>query len=418
MRQNLKIEYIAPEVLIPYIQNAKLHPPEQVAQIKASINEFGFLDPIAVDGKNGIIAGHGRLLAALELELTEIPIIRIDSLSKARKMAYMLAHNKLTMNSGFNTDVLALELQALQEDDFDLSLTGFDQAEIDDILREFEAEQNQPEPDVLDEEIQPAKVVFSQPGDLYEIGEHRVICGDSTDAHIVEAVMGERKPNLMITDPPYGVEYDPEWRNKAARNSKGIGNRALGAAAVGQVLNDDKADWRDAWALFPGNIAYVWHAAGPLAGAVVASLEACAFIIRNQIIWAKNTFTIGRGDYHWQHEPCWYAVRNKGDWTGDRKQTTVWNIDKPLKSETGHSTQKPVECMARPMRNHGKPGDWVYDPFGGSGSTMVAAQTEGRKAILVELNPAYVDIIVRRMHKHFPRLPITRNGEAFDVPTE
>ena len=201
----------------------------------------------------------------------------------------------------------------------------------------------------------------------------------------------------MVTDPPYGVEYDPEWRNKAIM-IKGERRVAHGGRALGKVSNDERSDWSKAWTLFPGNIAYVWHAARH-AAVVQSSLEVCGFSIRNQIIWAKSQMVIGRGDYHWQHEPCWYAVKGKGHWTGDRSQTTLWEIDKPMKSESGHSTQKPVECMQRPMLNNSVRGDLVYDPFLGSGTTVIAAEITGRRCLGLEINAAYCDVIVQRWEK-------------------
>lgn len=191
----------------------------------------------------------------------------------------------------------------------------------------------------------------------------RIICGDSTKAEDVEKVLNGVKPHLMVTDPPYGVVYDAEWRNKALRAD----GSPVGASATGKVLNDDKADWTESWVLFPGEVAYIWHA-GRHASEVQRSLEAAGFAMRCQIIWAKNNIAIGRGDYHWQHEPCWYAVREKGKghWCGARDQSTLWKIDKPQKSETGHSTQKPIECMRRPIVNNSSPGQAVYEPFSGS----------------------------------------------------
>jgi DNA modification methylase len=191
----------------------------------------------------------------------------------------------------------------------------------------------------------------------------------------------------MVTDPPYGVEYDPEWRHRAGVNN---------SKRIGKVSNDERADWREAWALFPGDIAYIWH--GALHAVTVAnSLEACGFTIRAQIIWAKERLVIGRGDYHWQHEPAWYAVRDKGHWMGDRKQTTLWSISSRLQdSETVHGTQKPVECMRRPMINNSQIGDVIYDPFLGSGTTLIAAASTKRICLGMEIDPAYVDVMVRR----------------------
>jgi len=209
----------------------------------------------------------------------------------------------------------------------------------------------------------------------------------------VEQLLGDVKPHLMVTDPPYGVEYDPDWRNHVILAS----GKPMGASAIGTVTNDNRADWREAWELFPGDVAYVWHG-GLKAGVVAESLEIAGLKIRAQIIWAKNRIVPGRSDYHWGHEPCWYAVREKktGHWSGSRKHSTVWNIDKPMKSETGHSTQKPVECMRRPILNNSSPGQAVYDPFLGSGTTIIAAETEGRHCYGLEISPEYCDIIINR----------------------
>ena len=218
---------------------------------------------------------------------------------------------------------------------------------------------------------------------------HRIICGDSTSADTVAALLGDVKPHLMVTDPPYGVEYDASWREEAGASGSGT--------AKGKVLNDDRADWREAWALFPGDVAYVWHA-DKFSPVVAESLEVNGLQMRNMIIWAKSSLVMSRGDYHSQHEPCWYAVRKgkKGHFDGGRKQTTLWQIDKPRKSETGHSTQKPVECMKRPIENNSSPGQAVYEPFSGSGTTIIAGEMTGRHIYAIELNPAYVDVAVKR----------------------
>jgi DNA modification methylase len=227
----------------------------------------------------------------------------------------------------------------------------------------------------------------SKAGDLWLLGRHRLLCGDSTDQQTVSRVLGSVKPTLLVTDQPYGVEYDPEWRKRAGVNNS---NR------MGKVRNDDRADWREAWALFPGDVAYVWH--GALHASTVAdSLESCGFEIRSQIVWAKPSLVMGRGHYHWQHEPCWYAVRGTGHWNGDRKQSTLWHIEnRNQDAETIHSTQKPVECMRRPIVNNSSPGQAVYEPFSGSGTTIIACEKEARIALAVELEPAYVDVAVTR----------------------
>ena len=223
----------------------------------------------------------------------------------------------------------------------------------------------------------------------FEPTQHRIACGDATDADTVAKLLDGAKPALMVTDPPYGVEYDPGWRQRL-----GV---SMNREKMGKVLNDDRADWREAWALFPGDVAYVWHA-GLFASTVQQSLEAVGFVCRSQIIWAKDRFALSRGDYHWQHEPCWYAVRkgSVGHWNGDRAQGTVWNIKAREDGGHGHGTQKPLECMRRPILNNSAPGQAVYEPFSGSGTTLIAAESSGRTCYAIELNPAYVDVAVIR----------------------
>jgi DNA modification methylase len=231
------------------------------------------------------------------------------------------------------------------------------------------------------------------------------LCGDSTDPQAVAAVLWQDKPLLMVTDPPYGVQYDPGWRHQAGINH---------SSRRGKVRNDETADWSAAWELFPGDIAYVWH--GALHATTVAdSLKQKGFAIRAQIVWAKERLVIGRGDYHWQHEPCWYAVRNKGHWTGDRKQTTLWSIPSGGQdTDTVHGTQKPVECMRRPLLNNSNSGDPVYDPFLGSGTTLIAAEATGRVCLCLELEPLYVDVAVRRWQAFTGREAIlAEDGKSF-----
>jgi len=374
--------------LIPYARNSRTHSAQQVDKIAASIREFGFLNPIIVDGSNGIVAGHGRVLAAQKLGLTQLPVIEASHLTEAQKRAYVIADNRLALDAGWDNDMLKVELSDLKAGGFDLTLTGFELDELDGLLAD--PTEGLTDPDAVPEV--PA-VPVSVEGDVWVMGKHRIACGSSTDAHTVEAVLAGVKPHLMVTDPPYGVEYDADWRNKAVRKD----GMASDGRATGKVMNDDKADWSEAWALFPGDVAYVWHA-GLFAGVVADSLTACGFKLRSQIIWAKSNFAIGRGDYHWHHEPCWYAVKGKatGHYTGDRKQTTLWQIAKPAKSETGHSTQKPIECMKRPIENNSNAGQAVYEPFSGSGTTIIAGEMTGRCVYAIELNPAYVDVAVKR----------------------
>jgi DNA modification methylase len=382
-----RVERRAIGALVPYARNARTHSDAQVAQIAASIREWGWTTPVLIDGDGILIAGHGRVLAAQQLGILEVPVMVASGWSKAQIAAYRLADNKLALNAGWDSELLRLELGELDLGGFDLALTGFGSDELAGLLGSTEG---LTDPDDVPE-VQEAAVTVA--GDVWLLGRHRLLCGDSTDADAVAAVLaGVVRPHLMVTDPPYGVEYDANWRNVAKR----AGGKAFGAFAVGKVENDTRIDWSEAWALFPGDVAYVWHA-GVFAAAVADSLTSNGFEIRSQIIWAKNSHTISRGHYHWQHEPCWYAVRENatGHWVGDRSQMTLWPIDKH-KSETGHSTQKPVECMKRPIENNSSPGQAVYEPFSGSGTTIIAAEMTGRCAYAIEISPQYCDVAVRR----------------------
>ena len=369
--------------LIPYARNARTHSPAQVAQIAASMREWGWTNPILVDEAGTIIAGHGRVAAARQLGWTEAPVMFARGWSEAQRRAYVIADNKLALNAGWDEDLLRLELQDLAGLGAGLSLLGFSENEL------AQAMNGDIRQGLTDEDAAPPlpDTPVSRPGDTWLLGAHRVRCGNATSAEDVGFLLDGNWPLLMVTDPPYGVAYDPAWRHRLGVNA---------SKRTGKVLNDDRADWREAWALFPGDVAYVWH--GALHATTVAeSLVAAGFAIRSQIIWAKQRLVIGRGDYHWQHEPCWYAVRKKGHWAGDRKQTTLWQIaSRDQDAETVHGTQKPVECMRRPILNNSSPGQAVYEPFLGSGTTVIAAETVGRSCLAMELNPGYVDVAVSR----------------------
>ena len=377
----LHIEHRPLGALVPFARNARTHSEAQVALIAGSIREFGFTSPILVDGANGIIAGHGRVMAARKLGLATVPVIELGHLSEAQKRAYVLADNRLAEQAGWDQALLSLEVGELADLGVDLTSLGFDVGEIDALLSSGAADPRE------EETPQPPAVPVSWPGDLWQLGPHRLICGDATDPATVERVLDGVKPHLLVSDPPYGVAYDPDWRNRA-----GVAE----TKRTGKVLNDDRADWREAWALFPGDVAYVWH--GALHATTVAeSLITCGFDIRSQIVWAKERLVLSRGHYHWQHEPCWYAVKGKGHWTGDRTQTTLWQIpSRDQDAETVHGTQKPVDCMRRPILNNSSPGQAVYEPFSGSGTCIIAAETTGRVCHAVELDPAYVDVAVLR----------------------
>jgi DNA modification methylase len=398
----LRLEVWSLDRLIPSPRNARTHSDAQVAEIAGSIRAFGFTNPILVGETGDVIAGHGRLAAARKLGLTEVPVIPLVGLTEVHRRQLVLADNRIALNAGWDLEMLQLELKDLSVLGADLSVLGFTQHELQKALQPGTT-------GLTDENEVPelGQTAVSQPGNIWCLGVHRIACGDSTDASAVAALLGSSRPMLMVTDPPYGVEYDPSWRNQ-----RGLSR----SSRLGKVRNDERDDWEAAWALFPGSIVYVWHAA--LHSTTVAnSLVRQGFAIRAQIIWAKERLVIGRGDYQWQHEPCWYAVRKKGNWTGDRKQTTLWNIPSGGQdTDTVHGTQKPVECMRRPMLNNSKAGDLIYEPFLGSGTTLIAAEATGRACYALEIDPLYVDVAIRRWQAFTgQKATLERDGRTFEV---
>jgi DNA modification methylase len=400
--------------LKPDPRNARTHSPAQVDQIAASLRQFGFTNPVLAD-KDGIVAGHGRVLAALQvyaagdtlrfpngeaLPAGAVPVLDVTGWSSEQRRAYLLADNQLALLAGWDDDVLREELTALGAMDFDLGTIGFDPTALHEL---FGGTKGSTDPDEVPPE---PETPTSRPGDVWLLGDHRLACGSSTDPAAVAALLGGAVPVLMVTDPPYGVSYDPNWRNDAEQ--AGHGKRgAPGARSLGKVQNDDRVDWREAWELFPGDVAYVWH--GHLhAGAVGDSLVAAGLMLRYPIVWAKPQFAICRGDYHWQHEACWYAVRKgkTGHWQGSRKESTLWQIDNATivtggregqgEGKTGHGTQKPVECMRRPIVNNSEAGEGIYEPFAGSSTTVIACEMTGRRCFAMELDAGYVDVGVLR----------------------
>jgi DNA modification methylase len=360
------------------------------------IREFDFRIPLLVTSDNRIIDGHLRVKAAVVMGMSEVPVIVCDDWTEAQIKAFRLTANRSATWATWDLQALAEELSELDGLNFDLALTGFDRREIDELLAgnwDATATDSTPEP--------PLEPV-SEAGDMWRLDGHRVLCGDATSATDVDRLCAADIPVLMNTDPPYGVTYDPLWRQQA-----GLGQQRQ----TGKVRNDDRSDWAEAFALFRGDVIYTWHAA--LYAAVVArGLEACGFKIYSQIIWMKQHFALSRAHYHWRHEPCWYAVREgrSSHWCGDRKQSTVWEVSNlnpfggdsdegTVDESTGHGTQKPVELMRRPIINHTQPGDIVYDPFLGSGSVLIAAETTGRVCYGLEIDPAYVDVVVHRWQK-------------------
>jgi len=365
--------------------------------LKKSVTEFDkmmALRPIIVDENNVVLGGNMRLAAIKALGHKEIPdewVKRADDFTEAEKREFIIKDN-----AGFGEwdwDVIANEWSDKPLADWGLDVPGFEAVE--------EVGDADAEPQI-DKAAELNKKWKVKTGDLWQIGEHRLLCGDSTKATDVAHVLDGALPNLMITDPPYGVEYDADWRNHSFRED----GLPTNGRAIGKVTNDDNCRWLEVYNLFPGNVVYIWCAS--LRSTLVhADIVDAGFIPNYLIIWNKSSLVIGRGDYHWKHEPCWYATRSgsKHWWIGDRSQTTVWDIDKPNKSETGHSTQKPLECMARPIRNH--EGD-VYEPFAGSGTTLVACQNLNRKCYAIEISENYCAVILERMATAFPDIEIKR----------
>jgi len=399
----LVLRRVAIASIRPDPQNARTHDETNVAAIRASLERFGQVEPLVVRPSDGrLIAGHGRLEAMRALGWTEADVVDVE-VSDAQAAALGVALNRTAELAGWDSEALAKIIDSL-EDDADLAALGFSDGEVDRLLREAGLRDPLIDDDAAIE--RPAHPT-SRLGDLWLLGKHRVLCGDSTRAEDVGRLLAGAKPFLMVTDPPYGVEYDPTWRARAG----------LTETLRGAVRNDDCADWRAAWKNFSGDVAYVWHG-GLHAATVAQSLEACGFRVRAQIVWVKPRLVISRGHYHWAHEPCFVADHGGDDrwrfdpehelvdyaardgcpaaWDGGRRQSTVWSIQNPA-CDTGHGTQKPIECMARPMRNHDA--DEVYDPFLGSGSTVIAAERCGRACFGLELDPAYVDVIVSRWEK-------------------
>ena len=390
---DLNVQQIALEQLVPYARNARTHSDSQVAQIAGSIAEFGFVNPVLVGGDNIIIAGHGRVMAAKKLGLQTVPTIKLDHLTENQRRALVIADNKIAENAGWDEELLRLELQNLADEDFDLDLLGFDDVELDDLLTSLDDD----EAAALDENIPEVQEnPVSRSGDIWIMGEHRLLCGDSTSEADMKKLMGGELADMVFTDPPYNVNYGDTAKDKL--RSKG------GAKAGRKIMNDNLGDDFEAF-LTAACKNMLAHTKGALYICMSSSeLDTLQSAFRNAggkwstfIIWAKNTFTLGRSDYQRQYEPILYGWKDGNDryWCGARDQGDVWFYNKPQKNDL-HPTMKPVDLVVRGIKNSSKTLDIVLDPFGGSGSTLIAAEHTGRQARLIELDPKYVDVIVRR----------------------
>lgn len=375
--------------------------------IEKSFRKFGAGRSILIDKNNRIIAGNKSVENAVAIGLEDVQVVESDG-----KRIIAVKRTDIDLDSPEGRELaLADNATAKANIVFDAELL---EAEVGEAVAEewgVELPKSEIQEDGFDAEppLKPITVL----GDVYELNQHRFTCGDSTDATVVEKTLAGAKPILMVTDPPYGVNYDPDWRNHAFRSD----GTPIGGRAIGTVKNDHQIDWSLAFTLFSGEVVYVWHS-GRYAKQVHEHLENSGFDIIAQLIWAKNGHVIGRGDYHFQHEPCWYAVRKgkKHNWQRSRSETSLWQIDRNRKNETGHSTQKPIECMARPIRNNTYERESVYDPFLGSGTTIIAADQLNRACYGQEIDPAYCDIIVARFIKYkraqssATEITVKRNG--------
>lgn len=382
-----QIKELNTDDLIPYINNSRTHDEVQVNQIAASIKEFGFLNPVIVDGEHGIIAGHGRVMAAKKLGLMTIPCLEAGHLSEAQKKAYIIADNKLALNAGWDDSILRVEFESLRELDFDLTLTGFSLDELSD----FEIEELAPEyeEDADGEVIEPPAEPKTKEGDVWILGKHRLMCGDSTSIDALEKLCNNQLVDMWLTDPPYNVAY--EGKTKEALTIK---NDSMGDDDFRQFLRDCYVA-ADA-VMKPGAVFYIWHADSEGYNFRGAAKDA-NWKVRQCLIWKKSTLVMGRQDYHWKHEPCLYGWKDGAGhlWASDRKQTTMLEFDKPSRNGE-HPTMKPVDLFEYCLLNNTKGGDIVLDSFGGSGTTMIACEKSGRVGYLMELDPKYCDVIINR----------------------
>ena len=394
------------ETLVPYVNNARTHSDEQVAQIAASIKEFGWTTPLLVDGENGILAGHGRLAAARKLGITEVPVIELSHLSAQQKKAYILADNRLALNAGWDEELLKLELSALAELDFDLDLIGFTDKELDALLGADESAGLTDDDAVPEVPVEPV----SKPGDLWVLGEHRIYCGDATHAESYEKLLAGQRVQLIWSDLPYNVNYANSAKDKMRGKSRPILNDNLGENFY-QFVYDSLS------MMLPvcDGAVYIAMSSSEL-DTLQAAFRAAGGKWSTFIIWAKHTFTLGRADYQRQYEPILYGwpEGRSHHWCGDRDQSDVWEFKKPAKNDL-HPTMKPVELVERSILNSSQAADVVLDCFGGSGSTLIAAHKTGRRCFMMELDPKYCDVIVRRAQEFSGiKALLDGDGRSFD----
>jgi len=402
----IKIEQIKTAALTPYARNSRTHSEEQVAQVAASIREFGFTNPVLIDADGVIVAGHGRVMAAKSLGLDKVPCIRLGHLNESQIRAYVIADNKLAENAGWDEDMLRLEIQHLQSVDFDLSLMGFSDDDLSSLLED--EEQQQEGLTDADQVPEAQRVVISRPGDIWTMGKHRLMCGDSTSVEQVQVLMGGGMADLLLTDPPYNVAYEG-----GTKDALTIKNDSMSDGDFRKFLQNV---YRAANAVMrPGAVFYVWHAESEGYNFRGAAND-IGWSIRQCLIWVKNRSAFGRQDYHWRHEPCLYGWKDGAAhyWGSDRSQTTLLEFNRPTRNGE-HPTMKPVDLFRYQVENSSRPRDAVLDLFGGSGTTMIVCEQANRHAYLMELDPKYCDVIIRRWQDFTGKAAVRdADGATFD----
>lgn len=377
--------------LIPYARNARTHSKEQIDQIAASIHEFGFTNPVLIDAEGVIIAGHGRILAARKLGIGMVPIIILGHLDENQRRAYIIADNKLALNAGWDEEMLRVELQALSDVDFTMALTGFNEEELAALIYDGDENQGLTEDDDAPEvSTEPS---ITQHGDIWLMGAHRLMCGDSTLKEDVARLMDDELADMLLTDPPYNVAYEGKTKDALKIKNDSMVDADFSAFLVDAFAAADSV-------MKKGAVFYIWHADSEgfnFRGAT----QKCGWELRQCLIWVKNSIVMGRQDYHWQHEPCLYGWKSGAAhlWASDRKQTTILKFDRPQRNDI-HPTMKPVALFEYQLLNNTKGSDIVLDLFGGSGTTIIAAHKTGRMARLMELDPHYCDVIVKRWEEY------------------
>lgn len=370
------------EKLVPYVNNARTHNASQIMKLRSSLREFGFINPVIIDRDYNIIAGHGRVMAAREEKIDKVPCVFVDYLTEAQKKAYILADNRMAMDAGWDEQLLKVEIESLQAENFDVSLTGFDEKELSDL---FDSEKDAKDDNFdVDKELQ--KPTVTKAGDVWLLGAHKLICGDSTKEETYKTLMGEQKANLVVTDPPYNVNYQGsagKIKNDNLKNDQFYRFLLAAFTCMEKAMADDAS-------------IYVFHADTEGLNFRKAFADA-GFYLSGTCIWKKQSLVLGRSPYQWQHEPCLFGWKKNGrhQWYSDRKQTTIWEFDKPKKNGD-HPTMKPIPLIAYPIRNSSMTNCIVLDPFGGSGSTLIACEQTGRICRTIELDEKYCDVIVKR----------------------